>query len=479
MAKTSKTAPQKEKASSSRPSGDKAPAEPSTYDYIPGPSSPWMPQAVPDLEDWVRKLASTSSYAERARHDLAKGRWEAKNNGVTKDTALRPSSGEEGTKSLFPKPGKDKKRKAASRSEGPKPKTRRVRRKAIVLSVASVQRLREEEEDEEEDQEEEEEEGGASTLVTRSARAIEVTEAPEPMAVVPVGVDPGIPSLDQNAPSDSLRTMTVGYSPSLPTFSEEALKEARELKTPDMGGGSSAGDPFRDCFTGVDDASDIGEASLLLEEAQHFIIRAISRFRVNLSQCKVKLQKVSGERDVMRLLFSPKDKSIKDLQAYLAKAHEEEAELNKQADVQLRNVKQKGSAQAKRIEELEAQLTQAKAEVESSKLLADKSVVVYRADAEATQMEAREAEDTVDTRAHWITELAKCRSRRKTLEEIHDRDFDLTEEIKKAKELEAEAEAEDLASDSDDDDDDGSKSGSEDGGEPDKETNAPEDDQEA
>ncbi|XP_070050226.1 uncharacterized protein [Nicotiana tomentosiformis] len=301
--------------------------------------------------------------------------------------------------------------------------------------------------------------------------------------------------------------MTAGHSPSLPTFFEEALKEARELKTPDMGGGSSVGDPFRDCFTGVDDASDIGDTSLLLEEAQRFITRAISRFRVILSQCEAELQKVSGERDAMRLLCSQKDEAIKDLQA-------EEAELDKQvslvllkygydstvevnpslsqlqqkiekigllreevnqikaecnqwketidrlaaeketiltkllsADVQLQSVKQKGSAQAKRIKELETRLAKAKAEVESSKVMADKSIAVYRANVKSAQMEAREAADTADARAHWVAELAKS-----------------------------------LASDDDDDDDDdddGSKSGSEDGEEPDRVANAPEADQEA
>ncbi|XP_070053168.1 uncharacterized protein [Nicotiana tomentosiformis] len=267
--------------------------------------------------------------------------------GVTKDAALRPSSGEEGNESPVPKSGKDKKCKAASRLEGPKPKTRRVRRKAIALLIDSVQRLREEEEGEEE----EEEEGGSSALVSRSARAIDVTEAPEPMAVVPVGVDSGIPSLDRNAPSNLLGTMTVVYSPSLPTFSEEELKEARELKTPDVGKGSSAGDPFRDCFTIVGDASDIGDAFLLLEEAQRFITRvtillylvslffsefdlcsfptvqAISRFRVDFGQCEVELQKVSGERDALRLLCNQKDEAIKDLQADLARLVKKEPSL--------------------------------------------------------------------------------------------------------------------------------------------------------
>ncbi|XP_070057477.1 uncharacterized protein [Nicotiana tomentosiformis] len=156
---------------------------------------------------------------------------------------------------------------------------------------------------------------------------------------------------------------------------------------------------------------------------------AISRFRVDLSQCKVELQKVSEERDALRLLCSQNDEAIKDLQADLAKARKEEAELDKQvslvllkygfdstvevspslsqlqqkvekiellreevdqikaecnrwketidrlaaeketiltkllsADVQLRNVKQKCSDQAKRIEKLEARLAEAKAE---------------------------------------------------------------------------------------------------------------------
>ncbi|XP_070044169.1 uncharacterized protein [Nicotiana tomentosiformis] len=201
---------------------------------------------------------------------------------------------------------------------------------------------------------------------------------------------------------------------------------------------------------------------------------------------------------------------MKDLQVDLVKAREEEAELDKQlqqkvekigllreevhqiktecdrwketidrlaaeketilakllsADVQLRSVKQKGSAQAKRIEKLEKQLAAAKAEVESSKVMAEKSIAVYQADAEAAQMEAREAADTADTRAHWVSKLAKCRSWRETLEEIHARGFHLAEEIKRAKELEAEAEA--LASyGDDDDDDDGRKSGSKDGGSP-------------
>ncbi|XP_070041405.1 COP1-interactive protein 1-like [Nicotiana tomentosiformis] len=355
---------------------------------------------------------------------------------VTSDAALRPSSGEEGNKSLVLKQGKDKKRRASSRSEDPKPKTRKVRRKAIALSMDSVQRLREED--------------SSLALVIRYTEAIEVARAPEPMVAMPVGVGSEDLSLDRSAPSDLLGAMTMGHSPSLPSFFEEALKEARELKTPDIGAGSSAGDPFRDCFTGVDDGFDIGDASLLLEEAQHFITRAINRFRVDLSQCETELRKVLGERDALQVLFGQKDEAIKDLKADLAKVREEGVELDKQvsllllkygsastvevnpsfsqlqqkiekigllreevnqirakcnrwketidrlaakketistqllsADVQLQSVKQNGLVQAKKIDELETRLVEAKAEVESSRTLADKSIAIYRADAEA------------------------------------------------------------------------------------------------
>ncbi|XP_070051624.1 uncharacterized protein [Nicotiana tomentosiformis] len=130
------------------------------------------------------------------------------------------------------------------------------------------------------------------------------------------------------------------------------------------------------------------------------------------------------------------------------------------SETQLQKMKEKGMVQAKRIEELEARLASVLAKAESdakkAKANADALVAVYRADAEAAQVQEREATE-------------------ETLEEIHARGFDLAKEIKRAKELEADAET--LVSDGDDDangddDDDGSKSGSENRGEPDKEETA-------
>ncbi|XP_070046728.1 uncharacterized protein [Nicotiana tomentosiformis] len=332
--------------------------------------APWMPQVVPDLEDWVRKLASTSSYAERAWRDLAKG--------VTRDAVLRPSSGDEGNKSPVLEQGNEKKRRASSRPDDPKPKTQKVRRKIIALLIDSVQRLREEEEKED----------SSSALVVRSTEVVEVARAAEPMVAVPIGVGSEDLSLDRSTPSDLLGAMAMGHSPSLLSFSEEALKEARELKTPDIGAGS--------------------------EEAQRFITRATGRLRVDLIQCEAKLRKLQQKIEKIGLLREEVDQIRAECNQWKETidrlAAEKETILTKllSGDVQLRNVKQKLSVQAKKIDELEIRLAEAKAEVESSKVLADKSIAVYRADAKAAQVEAREAAKIADARAHWVAELVKC-----------------------------------------------------------------------
>ncbi|XP_070055531.1 KNR4/SMI1 homolog [Nicotiana tomentosiformis] len=148
------------------------------------------------------------------------------------------------------------------------------------------------------------------------------------------------------------------------------------------------------------------------------------------------------------------------------------------AESQLQGIKEKRSVQARKIRELEAmlasKLAKAKSELEKAKAEADEFVAIYRADAEAAQVEEKKAAETAQTRAYWVGELAKCQSRRETLEEIHARGFDLTEEMKKVIELEADARALDF----DDDDDDGSKSGSESREEPDGEETSPGDNRE-
>ncbi|XP_070054307.1 uncharacterized protein [Nicotiana tomentosiformis] len=170
---------------------------------------------------------------------------------------------------------------------------------------------------------------------------------------------------------------------------------------------------------------------------------AFTKSRVDLSQCEAELQRTPEERNALNLLCGQKDESLKDLRVDLAKARMEEAELDEQA---------------KRIEELEAELAEAKAEVEKTKVLTDKSIAIYLADAEAAQTQLRDTSD----RERLRNDLAKCESRRETLKEIHARGFDLSEEIAQAKALEADAML--LASsDNEDDDDEGSRGGSDNG----------------
>nr|XP_016436113.1 PREDICTED: myosin-8-like [Nicotiana tabacum] len=99
--------------------------------------------------------------------------------GRGKDAVMRPSSGEEETPALVPKPAKDNKRKRASTSEDPKLKTRTARKprnNTIPLTEESVRHLRD-------DEEEEEEENNGSILVARVKKTIDAPKAAASMAV--------------------------------------------------------------------------------------------------------------------------------------------------------------------------------------------------------------------------------------------------------------------------------------------------------
>ncbi|XP_070048993.1 uncharacterized protein [Nicotiana tomentosiformis] len=201
-----------------------------------------------------------------------------------------------------------------------------------------------------------------------------------------------------------------------------------------------------------------------------------SKSRTELSRREADFLGLSEERNALKLLNGQKEEEIKDLRAELAKAYQDQTDLTEQkketaraqlssAENQLQGMKEKSLVQERKIEEIEArlasELAKAKSEAEKAKAEADAFVTVYRADAEAAQIQAKKAVEIAQT---W-----------ETLEEIHARGFDLTEEIKKAKELEADAGA--LSFD-DDDEDDVSGSGSESGEEPDGEETAPGDNQE-
>nr|XP_016461755.1 PREDICTED: uveal autoantigen with coiled-coil domains and ankyrin repeats-like [Nicotiana tabacum] len=369
------------------------------------------------------------------------------------------------TKSSVPKSGKDNKKKMASKPENPQDKktpTLRLRKKLIHVDLDSTHLFLDDEENESEE----------LALVTRTRKRIEVTKSSKP-ETLPRGEEtpkkdsskaPESPEIE-SASSEELKAVTIGHSNSLPSYYDEAIKDARALRTPDPSKVLEE-DPFQDCFTRVEDAADLNDASTLFEEAHRLLSRDITKFKAELIQCEAELKKSLDEKKALRLLCIQKEEELKDLRADLAKAHKNKAELDKQlqqkleligqlrgevdqvkvdynqwkenmdrlptdkevalsqlasAEIQLRGAKLKNLAQAKKIEELEAkfaeigaEVAEAKAEVKKMKATANKTITVYLKDAEAVQAKLRKASD-------WekrVSDLAKCQSRREALEEI-------------------------------------------------------------
>ncbi|XP_070041810.1 uncharacterized protein [Nicotiana tomentosiformis] len=357
---------------------------------------PWIPDTVSGLKNWVRDLISTSTYVERSWHNLSKGRWEANNHGLGKDAVLSDLSGEEEASAFVPKSVKDNKRKRASTSENPKPKTRtarKPRKNTIPLTEELVRRLRDEDEEEEDD---------GSVLV---ARVKKIIDAPTTAGSMVVCVPP--PRI-------------------------EAVSEKDSGKVPEL---------------------------MEVENASHR-----SQQPVGISE--------RADPEVLRTEENVPSDSLGAIRETLEEIHTRGFDLTE--DIK-RAKELEANAEASASDDDDDDDERSCSEVVNTFANVDAFVAVYRDDAEAAQVQAREVGKTTKARAHWIVELAKCRSRRETLEEIHTRGFDLTEEIKRAKELEADAEA--SASD-DDNDGDGSKSGSESKEEADGEETAPRDNQE-
>ncbi|XP_019246509.1 PREDICTED: uncharacterized protein LOC109226169 [Nicotiana attenuata] len=468
-----------------------------TSDIIPGDKMPFpeshclgAPRSARPRGLGTKKLAATSSYDERKWHELAKGQWEAKNHGLRDASEMRPAPPGEKTKPSIPKLEKDNKRKRVSKPEDPQEKKTPTRRLQKRFAQAGADSAPCSPGDEENDDEE-------SALGTPKKDAGKAPVSPEVEIVplssttIPEGANAETPEANENAPSEELGAAKTGHSLSFPTYSEGAIEEANALRMPDPSEVLEE-DPFQGCYAGIEDANDLNDASTIFEEAQHLLSRAIVKFRAEVSQCEAELKKVSGEEKALRLLCSQKEEELKDLRTALTKAQKSKSGLDEQqnlemigklrsevdqvkagchqwkksmdqldvdkeavtaqlasAETQLRSIKAKGLSQAKKIEELEAELArpqvetvqakaevvQVKAEAEKTKAAADKSIAMYLRDVMAVQAELREASD-------WgkrSNDLAKCQARRETLKEIHAQGFNLAEEIAEAKARETDA----------------------------------------
>nr|XP_009586671.1 uncharacterized protein LOC104084495 [Nicotiana tomentosiformis] len=250
------------------------------------------------LESWVRDLASSFMYVERSWRDLLKGRWEAKNHGLGKDAVMRPPSGEEKTSAPVSKLAKDNKIKKASASEDPELKKRmahKPRKNIIPLTEESVRHIRDEDEEEENDgfilvawvkkTIDAQKEAGSMAVDEAPPRTEGISEndsgkVPELLKIedasnqseqtvgISEGTSPEALQTEENAPSDSLGAIVIRDSPTLPTFSERAIREARALGTLKVDGAHEGEDPFRDLFTGIEDAAGPSVASDLFFKAQ-------------------------------------------------------------------------------------------------------------------------------------------------------------------------------------------------------------------
>nr|XP_016446284.1 PREDICTED: translation initiation factor IF-2-like [Nicotiana tabacum] len=272
------------------------------------------------------------------------------------------------------------------------------------------------------------------------------------------------------------------------------IRDAQAVEICHGEGAHGAEDPFRGYFIGVEDvtgpsdleapkksSSEVG-APCLFNEAQHSLNRAFFQSRGELSWYEADVRKLTEERYALKLLSEQREGEVKEVRAELEVSRKEQAEQAEQvkqkfnairklrvevdavkseaeewkknmdclaskketartqlasAEAQLRSLKEKALVQAKKIEELQSQLSSTNSDQERlATELAAAKIEVEKMMANANAMEVAEA---AQARENWVSEHAKCRSRRETLEEIHARGFDLTTEIENAKELEAEA----------------------------------------
>ncbi|XP_070041305.1 uncharacterized protein [Nicotiana tomentosiformis] len=314
---------------------------------------------------------------------------------------------------------------------------------------------------------------------------------------------------EENAPSDLLGAVAIEDSTTFPAFSAGAIREAQALGAFELDRPHEGHDPFCGLFTGVEDAAGSSDTLGVFHGVQQALNQDVaahrevcSRSRNELRQYEVDLQWVTEERNALKLFLGQRGEEIKDIQAELTKAHQDQTDLSEKVNVikaeslkwkgnmdrfatekeavrarlssaesQFQSLKEKNLVQARKTKELEARLASELAKAEKPKADVDAFVDVYQADTEATQSHAREVADTVRTRAYWIAEFSKCQSWREIPEEIHARGFDLSEAITDVRALASDDDGDD--GDDDDDDDDGSKSRSQSGEEPDGEKTTP------
>ncbi|XP_070047492.1 uncharacterized protein [Nicotiana tomentosiformis] len=150
----------------------------------------------------------------------------------------------------------------------------------------------------------------------------------------------------------------------------------------------------------------------------------VDQFRVEMDEVNVMAEELKGKMD--RLASKKKT------------AREKLASVK----AQLRSVKEKAEIRSQNIEDLQSQLGSAVAardtlakELEAAKSAAE----ITRADAEEMVAQYKVDAGVAQERLKAIDEYVRWKSRRKALEKVHARGFDLSAEIENVKRLEVEA----------------------------------------
>ncbi|XP_070041039.1 uncharacterized protein [Nicotiana tomentosiformis] len=131
---------------------------------------------------------------------------------------------------------------------------------------------------------------------------------------------------------------------------------------------------------------------------------------ISISQLQQKIERIEQFREEVDMIKADSLGWKEGMDCLAAEKETARAQLSS-VESQLQGMKEKNSAQERKIEELKARLAFEFVKAEKAKAEADAVVAVYRADTEAAQVQAREAAETAQTRAHWVAELAKCQSR--------------------------------------------------------------------
>ncbi|XP_075104351.1 uncharacterized protein LOC142178530 [Nicotiana tabacum] len=141
----------------------------------------------------------------------------------------------------------------------------------------------------------------------------------------------------ENAPGDSLGAVSIKDSPTFPALFARAIRETQALGTLEFDRPHDGEDPFRDLFIGVKDATGTSNASDIFYGVQQALNRAAtvhrescSRSLTELRRYEADLQRVTEERNSLKLLLGQKGEEIKYLRVELAKAYQDQTDLSEQ-----------------------------------------------------------------------------------------------------------------------------------------------------